>query len=157
MRIGTGYDVHPLIEGRRLILGGVEIPFNRGLDGHSDGDALVHAVIDAMLGAAGLKDIGVYFPSSDMQYKDISSLKLLQRAGDLIREHGWKVGNIDATVVAERPRLLEYISKMKQRIAVTLGIGIDQVGVKSTTAKGLGFLGRAAAIAAHAVALVEKI
>lgn len=139
------------------MLGGVEIPFDRGLDGHSDGDALVHAIIDALLGAAGLKDIGAYFPSSDMQYKDISSLKLLQRVGVLIRENGWKVGNIDATVVAERPRLLYFIPQMKQRIAETLGVGVDQVGVKSTTAKGLGFLGKGEGIAVHAVALVEKI
>ena len=157
MRIGTGYDVHPLIEGRRLILGGVEIPFDKGLDGHSDADVLVHAIIDALLGAAGLKDIGAYFPSSDMAYKDISSLKLLHHVADLIREHGWKVGNIDSTVVAERPHLLYFIPHMKERIAFTLGIGIDQVGVKSTTAKGLGFLGKGEAIAVHAVALIDKI
>ena len=157
MRVGIGYDVHPLVEGRRLVLGGVEIPFDKGLDGHSDADVLVHSIIDALLGAAGLKDIGAHFPSSDPQYKDISSLTLLRQVGGLLLSHGWKVGNIDAAVVAERPRLLDYIPQMRQRIAETLGIGMEQVGVKSTTSKGLGFLGKGEGIAAHAVALIEKI
>lgn len=157
MRVGVGYDVHPLVRGRRLVLGGVEIPFDKGLDGHSDADVLVHAIIDALLGAAGLKDIGAHFPSSDPQYKDISSLTLLRQVGDLLRDHGWKAGNIDATVIAERPRLLDYIPQMRQRIGETLGIGAEQVGVKSTTAKGLGFLGRGEGIAVHAVALIEEM
>jgi 2-C-methyl-D-erythritol 2,4-cyclodiphosphate synthase len=157
MRVGIGYDVHPLMKGRRLVLGGVEIPFDRGLDGHSDADVLVHSIIDALLGAAGLKDIGAHFPSSDPQYKDISSLTLLRHVGGLLLSHSWKVGNIDAAIVAERPHLLDYIPQMRQRIAETLGIGMEQVGVKSTTSKGLGFLGKGEGIAAHAVALIEKI
>jgi len=157
MRIGTGYDVHPLVQGRRLILGGVEIPFDKGLDGHSDGDVLVHSIIDALLGAAGLEDIGAHFPSSDPQYKDISSLTLLRQVGALLQDHGWKVGNIDATVVAERPRLLDFIPQMRERIGETLGISMGQVSVKSTTSKGLGFLGEGEGIAVHAVALVEEM
>lgn len=156
MRVGIGYDVHPLIEGRRLVLGGVEIPFDKGLDGHSDADVLVHSIMDALLGAAGLRDIGAHFPSSDPQYKDISSLILLQHVSDLLLSHGWKVGNIDAAIVAERPRLLEFIPQMQHRIAETLGIDMGKVGVKSTTSKGLGFLGRGEGIAVHAVALIEK-
>lgn len=157
MRIGIGYDVHPLVEDRRLVLGGVDIPFDRGLDGHSDADVLVHSIIDALLGAAGLKDIGAYFPSDDPQYKNISSLILLRRVGGMITEKGWRVGNIDAAVIAEQPRLLKYIPEMKRRIAETLGISTEQVGVKSTTAKGLGFLGSGEGIAVHAVVLIEGI
>lgn len=157
MRVGIGYDCHPLVEGRRLILGGVEIPFEKGLDGHSDADVLVHSVIDALLGAAGLKDIGTYFPSDDPQYKNISSLILLRRANGMIREKGWRVGNIDTAVIAEQPRLLRFIPEMKRRIAETLGISGEQVGVKSTTAKGLGYLGRGEGIAVHAVVLIERI
>ena len=157
MRIGIGYDVHPLVHGRRLVLGGVEIPFDKGLDGHSDGDVLVHSIIDALLGAAGLRDIGAHFPSSDSQYKDISSLTLLRQVGALLRDHGWKVGNIDAAVVAERPRLLDFIPQMRQRIGETLGISMEQVSVKSTTSKGLGFLGEGEGIAVHAVALIEEM
>ena len=157
MRVGIGYDVHPLVRGRRLVLGGIEIPFDQGLDGHSDADVLVHSIIDALLGAAGLKDIGAHFPSSEMQYKDISSLTLLRHVGTLLQTHGWKVGNIDATVVAENPRLLDYVPHMQQRISETLGVGMDQVGVKSTTSKGLGFLGKGEGIAAHVVALVKEL
>ena len=157
MRIGIGYDVHPLVQGRRLVLGGVEIPFNKGLDGHSDGDSLVHSIIDALLGAAGLRDIGAHFPSSDPQYKDISSLTLLRQVGALLMDNGWKVGNIDTSVVAERPRLLDYIPQMRQRIGETLGVSMEQVSVKSTTSKGLGFLGEGEGIAVHAVALIEEI
>ena len=157
MRVGVGYDVHPLTRGRRLVLGGVEIPFDQGLDGHSDADVLVHSIIDALLGAAGLKDIGAYFPSSDPQYKDISSLTLLYHVGALIRDNGWKVGNIDATIVAEQPQLSLFVPQMRQRIGETLGISTEQVSVKSTTSKGLGFLGEGEGIAVHAVALVEEI
>jgi len=155
MRVGIGYDCHALVEGRTLVLGGVDIPFDRGLEGHSDADVLVHCIIDALLGAAGLKDIGAYFPSDDPQYKNISSLILLRRVMGIITEKGWKVGNIDAAVIAEQPRLLKYIPEMKRRIAETLGISVEQVGVKSTTAKGLGFLGRGEGIAVHAVVLIE--
>jgi len=156
MRVGNGYDVHPLVQGRRLILGGVVIPFDKGLDGHSDGDVLVHSIIDALLGAACLKDIGAHFPSSDLQYKDISSLTLLRQVGAMIRDHGWSVGNIDATVVAERPRLLEFVHQMRERIGETLGISMERVSVKCTTSKGLGFLGEGEGIAVHAVALIEE-
>lgn len=157
MRVGIGFDCHPFAEGRRLVLGGVEIPFDKGLDGHSDADVLVHSIIDALLGAAGLKDIGTYFPSDDPQYKNISSLILLRRAAGMIKEKGWRVGNIDAAVIAEQPRLLRFIPEMKRRIAETLGVSVEQVGVKSTTAKGLGYLGRGEGIAVHSVVLIERI
>lgn len=156
MRVGVGYDVHPLVSGRRLVLGGVEIPFDKGLDGHSDADVLVHAIIDALLGATGLGDIGMHFPSSDPRYKDISSVSLLRQVISLLRAQGWLVCNIDASIVAEQPRLTPFISEMRGIIGDALGIDAEQVGVKSTTPKGLGFLGKGEGIAAHAVALVEK-
>jgi 2-C-methyl-D-erythritol 2,4-cyclodiphosphate synthase len=156
MRVGIGYDVHPLVEGRRLVLGGVEIPFEAGLAGHSDADALVHAIIDALLGAASLGDIGTHFPDTDPQYKDISSLRLLRQVGDLLQNQGWRVGNIDATVVAEHPQLSSFIPQMCQMIGEALGIREEQIGVKATTSKRLGFLGKGEGIAAYAVALVEK-
>ncbi len=156
MRVGVGYDVHPLVSGRRLVLGGVEIPFEKGLDGHSDADVLVHAIIDALLGATGLGDIGIHFPSSDPRYKDISSVSLLRQVVSLLRAEGWLVCNVDASIVAEQPRLTPFISEMRRIIGEALGIDAGQVGVKSTTSKGLGFLGRGEGIAAHAVALVEK-
>ncbi|HWR70287.1 MAG TPA: 2-C-methyl-D-erythritol 2,4-cyclodiphosphate synthase [Dehalococcoidia bacterium] len=156
MRVGVGYDVHPLVSGRRLILGGVEIPFEKGLDGHSDADVLVHAIIDALLGATGLGDIGVHFPSSDLRYKDISSVSLLRQVVSLLRAQGWLVCNVDASIVAERPRLTPFISEMRGIIGEALGIDVDLVGVKSTTPKGLGFLGKGEGIAVHAVAMVEK-
>ena len=156
MRVGVGYDVHPLVSGRRLVLGGVEIPFEKGLDGHSDADVPVHAIIDALLGAVGLGDIGLHFPSSDPRYKDISSVSLLRRVISLLRAEGWLVCNVDASIVAERPRLTPFTSDMRGIIAEALGIDAEQVGVKSTTSKGLGFLGKGEGIAAHAVALVEK-
>jgi len=157
MRVGIGYDVHPLARGRRLVLGGIEIPFDKGLDGHSDADVLVHAIIDALLGAAGLGDIGTHFPSDERKYKDVSSITLLRQVGALLQTHGWQVCNIDATIVAEQPHLSPFISQMQQRISETLGISPEQVGVKSTTSKGLGFVGKGEGIAAHAVALVEKL
>ena len=157
MRVGIGYDVHPLVAGRRLVLGGVDIPFDRGLDGHSDADVLVHAIIDALLGAAGLGDIGTHFPSSEPKYKDISSISLLCQIGDLLHGNGWHVGNIDATIVAEQPQLSPFVPRMRQGIGAALGISAEQVGVKSTTAKGLGSLGTGEGIAAHAVALVQKV
>jgi len=156
MRVGVGYDVHPLVSGRRLVLGGVEIPFDKGLDGHSDADVLVHAIIDALLGATGLGDIGVHFPSSDPRYKDISSILLLRQVISLLRAEGWLVCNVDASIVAEQPRLTPFISEMRGIISEALGIDVEQVGVKSTTSKGLGFLGKGEGIAVQAVALVEK-
>jgi len=156
MRVGIGYDIHPLVSGRRLVLGGVEIPFDKGLDGHSDADVLVHAIIDALLGATGLGDIGIHFPSSDPRYKDISSVSLLGQVISLLRAQGWLVCNVDASIVAEQPRLTPFISEMRGIIGETLGIDAEQVGVKSTTSKGLGFLGEGEGIAAYAVALVEK-
>jgi 2-C-methyl-D-erythritol 2,4-cyclodiphosphate synthase len=156
MRVGIGYDVHPLTQGRRLILGGVEIPFDKGLDGHSDADVVVHSIIDALLGAAGLGDIGTHFPSSEPNYKGISSIVLLRRVATMLKEEGWRIYNVDATVVAEQPRLAPFIPRMRELISQTLEVSIDRVGVKSTTSKGLGFVGEGQAIAVHAVALVDE-
>jgi 2-C-methyl-D-erythritol 2,4-cyclodiphosphate synthase len=156
VRAGIGYDIHPLVDGRRLVLGGVEVPFEKGLDGHSDADVLVHAIIDALLGAAGLGDIGLHFPSSDPRYRDVSSISLLRQVVALLHSRGWRVGNVDASIVAERPRLAPHTPRMREIIGEALGIDAGRVGVKSTTAKGLGCLGRGEGIAAHAVALVEE-
>lgn len=155
IRVGIGYDVHPLVPGRKLVLGGVDIPFERGLAGHSDADVLVHAVMDAILGAAGLNDIGIYFPPSDPAYKDISSITLLHRVGDLVRGRGWRIGNIDATIVAERPRLMPFAPQMKANIGAALAIELGQVGIKATTSEKLGFVGREEGMTAYAVALLE--
>jgi len=154
MRIGIGYDVHPLVKERRLVLGGVEIPFRKGLDGWSDADALTHAIIDALLGAAALGDIGTHFPPCEAQYKDISSLSLLKTTGDKLAAQGWQVVNIDATVIAEEPKLTGFIEKMRQSLSQALAIEIDQVSVKASTANGLGFVGRGEGIEARAVALI---
>ncbi|MCL5027090.1 MAG: 2-C-methyl-D-erythritol 2,4-cyclodiphosphate synthase [Chloroflexi bacterium] len=156
MRVGIGYDVHRLVAGRRLVLGGVEIPHERGLEGHSDADVLLHAIADALLGAAALGDIGQHFPPSDPQYRDASSLMLLARVGEIIAAAGWKVANIDAALVAEQPRVLPYVPLMRERIAGALGLEIAQVGIKATTSEGLGFAGRGEGIAAWAVALIEE-
>jgi 2-C-methyl-D-erythritol 2,4-cyclodiphosphate synthase len=156
MRVGIGYDVHSLVRGRRLVLGGVEVPFERGLAGHSDADALIHAVIDALLGAAGLKDIGSQFPDSDASYEDICSLLLLQRTNQMLRTRRWRIVNIDGTIVAQRPKLAPFIDQMRQNMAKVLGLSIEQVGVKATTSEGLGFAGREEGIAAYAVALLEQ-
>lgn len=156
MRVGIGYDVHPLTPGCKLILGGVEISFDKGLFGHSDADVLTHAIIDALLGAAGLRDIGKHFPPEDPRYKDISSLALLEEANKLLKAKGFKVGNIDAVVVAEQPKIAPFIDDMCSRIGSTLGIDSGQVMVKATTTEGLGFIGRVEGIAAYAVALVEE-
>jgi 2-C-methyl-D-erythritol 2,4-cyclodiphosphate synthase len=156
MRVGVGYDVHPLVSGRRLVLGGVEIPFEKGLDGHSDADVLVHAIIDALLGATSLGDIGTHFPSTDPRYKDVSSVSLLRQVSRLVRAEGWRICNVDASIVAEQPRLTPFIADMRGIVGEALGIDAGQVGVKSTTAKGLGFLGSGQGIAVHAVALVER-
>ena len=154
-RIGIGYDVHPFDETRPLLLGGVRIEGSPGLKGHSDADALIHAVIDALLGAAGLGDIGRHFPPGDPAYKDIDSKELLRRVRDLLREQGWRVGTIAATVIAERPRLAPYIPAMERIIAADLEIEEARVNVKATTHEGLGALGRGEGIAAMAVALIE--
>jgi 2-C-methyl-D-erythritol 2,4-cyclodiphosphate synthase len=153
-RIGAGYDIHHLVEGRRLILGGVEIPFEKGLLGHSDSDALTHAVCDALLGAAALGDIGRHFPDSDAKWKGASSLELLARVVELIAERGYRVANIDATVVAERPRLAPFIEEMRSRLAKVLEVEMEQVSVKAKTNEELDAVGRGEAMAAHAVALI---
>lgn len=155
MRIGTGYDVHRLGEGLPLWLGGVQVPHHHGLIGHSDADVLLHAICDALLGAAALGDIGKHFPDTDPQYKGISSLKLLAHVGVLLREHGYTVGNIDATVVAQCPKLAPYIQQMRSNIADTLGIAVDLVSVKATTTEHLGFEGMEEGISAQAVALLN--
>ncbi len=154
-RVGIGYDVHPLVPGRKLVLGGIDIPFDKGLSGWSDADALTHAIIDALLGAAAIGDIGSHFPPGDPQYKDISSLVLLERVRKKLAENGWQVVNIDATILAESPRLRNFIDRMRRQLSETLGINISQVGVKASTSAGLGFIGRGEGIAAYAVALIE--
>ena len=155
-RIGHGYDVHRLTEGRALILGGVQVPYALGLLGHSDSDVLTHAVMDALLGAAGLGDIGRHFPDTDERYRGISSLLLLEHVRRLLADAGWRAGNIDATVIAQRPKLAPFLDEMRQKLAATLGISPDCVNVKATTEEGLGFSGRGEGIAAHAVALLER-
>lgn len=155
MRIGSGYDVHKLTENRKLILGGVDIPYEKGLLGHSDADVLLHAVMDALLGAAALRDIGYHFPDTDDRYKGISSLKLLKETGNMIREKGFKIVNIDATVIAQRPKLKDHIEKMIENIADALEISASCVNVKATTEEGLGFTGEGLGIAASAVCLID--
>lgn len=157
MRIGHGYDVHRLVEGRKLILGGVEIPFEKGLDGHSDADVLVHAVMDALLGAAALGDIGKLFPDSDDAYLGADSVELLKKVRDVLQEHGWKPGNLDATVIAQRPKLAPYIDTMRKRIADALETDAENVSVKATTEERLGFTGSGEGIAVHAVCLIERV
>jgi 2-C-methyl-D-erythritol 2,4-cyclodiphosphate synthase len=157
MRIGIGYDVHPLVTGRKLVLGGVEIPFGKGLEGWSDADALTHAVMDALLGAAGLGDIGQHFPPGEAEYEGISSLILLDKVIEKLEEKGWRVGNIDATVVAEKPRLSEYIDDMRRTLSQVLGIDIGKISIKASTNNGLGFIGNGEGIAAYAVAMIEGI
>ena len=156
IRIGHGYDVHRLTAGRKLILGGVEISYVLGLDGHSDADVLIHAIMDALLGAAALGDIGKLFPDTDPQYRGISSLILLKTVRDAIAERGYVISNIDATIIAQKPKLAPYISEMVRGVSDTLGIMPDQVNIKATTEEHLGFTGREEGIAAHAVCLLEK-
>ena len=156
MRIGHGYDVHRIVEGRKLILGGVEIPWDKGLLGHSDADVLTHAVMDALLGAAGLGDIGGAFPDTDPAYEGISSLILLGRVMDMLTAHGFRVGNVDATVIAQRPKLAPYVPEMRQKLAEVIGIPAQRVNVKATTEEKLGFTGTGEGMAAHAVALLEE-
>lgn len=156
LRIGHGYDVHRLVEGRPLILGGMAVPYEKGLDGHSDADVLLHAIMDALLGAAALGDIGRHFPDSDPAYAGVSSMVLLKSVGGILKHAGYAVVNIDATVLAQAPKLAPYIEEMRRRIAEALGINYDRVSVKATTEEGLGFTGEGRGIAAHAVALIEK-
>ncbi|MCL2679691.1 MAG: 2-C-methyl-D-erythritol 2,4-cyclodiphosphate synthase [Dehalococcoidia bacterium] len=157
MRIGFGHDVHKLADGVPLVLGGIEIPSRQGLAGWSDADVLTHAVMDALLGAAALGDIGTHFPPGDPRYKGISSLKLLAKVGDLLKEAGYKVGNIDATVAAEQPKLAPHIPKMREALAGALNCDVDDIGIQAGTSEGLGFVGRKEGMAAWAVALIKKI
>ena len=157
IRIGHGYDVHRLAENRRLVIGGVVIPYERGLLGHSDADVLLHAISDALLGAAALGDIGHMFPDSDPKYKDADSILLLRKVGARLYTAGYTVSNIDATVIAQAPKLAPYIKEMRKKIAYALGIDIDAVSVKATTEEGLGFSGAGDGIAAHAVCLIESL
>lgn len=157
MRIGHGYDVHRLVPGRKLILGGVEIPHYLGLLGHSDADVVTHALMDALLGAAALGDIGQHFPDSDAEYLGISSLTLLGRVVDLLAKEGWRLGNADLTILAQRPKLKEHIPQMRQNLARTMGVPVSAVSVKATTEEGLGFTGTEQGIAAHGVVLLEPL
>ena len=155
-RIGHGYDVHRLVEGRKLIMGGVEIPYEKGLLGHSDADVLLHAVSDALLGALALGDIGKHFPDTDPRYKGADSIALLRHVAALVRESGWQLGNQDATVLAQAPKLAPHREQMRGNIAAALGLPVSRVSVKATTEEGLGFTGSGEGIAAHAVALLER-
>ena len=157
MRIGQGYDVHRLVEGRKLMIGGVDIPYEKGLLGHSDADVLLHAVMDALLGAAALGDIGQHFPDSDERYKGISSIALLKEVGKILQENGYMIENIDSTVIAQRPKLLPYRPQMAENIAAVLGIEKEQVSVKATTEEGLGFTGTGEGISAQAIALLSSV
>ena len=156
MRVGHGYDVHRLVEDRKLIIGGVEIPYEKGLLGHSDADVLTHAVMDALLGAAALGDIGKHFPDTDQKYKGADSIKLLEHVAALLDEKGYYTENIDCTIIAQRPKLAPYIPLMKQRLAEAAGLDVECVNVKATTEEKLGFTGEGLGIACHAVALIEK-
>lgn len=157
MRVGIGYDVHKLCENRRLILGGVEIPYEYGLLGHSDADVLVHAIMDALLGACALGDIGKHFPDTDMRYKDISSIELLKHVGTLLTENNYTISNIDSIIVAQQPKVSPYIDSMRENIADALGIDIGLVSVKATTTEQLGFEGRKEGISAHSIVSVKKL
>lgn len=157
MRIGHGYDAHRLVEGRRLILGGVEVPHVLGLLGHSDADVLTHAVMDALLGAAGLGNIGRHFPDTDPAYAGADSLKLLDHVVELLEAQGWQVGNVDATILAQRPKLAPYLERMQENLSVRMKVELGQVNVKATTEEKLGFTGAEEGIAAHAVCLLERV
>ena len=156
MRIGTGYDVHKLAEGRKLILGGVEIPYEKGLLGHSDADVLVHAIMDALLGAAALGDIGQHFPDNDEKYKGADSLKLLTAVSGMIRNSGYEIGNIDATIIAQEPKLRRFIDDMRENIAAAMKTDISSVSIKATTEEKLGFTGKLEGVSAHSVCLIYK-
>ena len=155
MRIGHGYDVHRLVEGRKLILGGAEVPYEKGLLGHSDADVLTHAVMDALLGAAGLGDIGQHFPDSDDRFLGADSLELLRQVWGMLSERGYRIGNVDVTVIAQRPKLAGFIPAMRENLAAVMGLRPEDVNVKATTEEKLGFTGEGLGIAAHAVALIE--
>ncbi len=157
IRVGHGYDVHPLVAGRDLILGGVKIQHGKGLHGHSDADVLIHAICDACLGAAGLGDVGRHFPDTDAQYKNIDSRKLLRKVEEAITERGWKIANVDSTIVAQAPRVAPYLPQMVANIAADLGIVLESVNIKATTTEKLGFAGREEGIAAHAVVLLDRL
>ena len=151
MRVGMGYDVHKLVEGRKLILGGVEIPYEKGLLGHSDADVMLHAVMDALLGAAALGDIGLHFPDTDPKYKGASSIKLLEHVGRLLEENGYVIENIDATIIAQRPKMRPHIDQMRENMAKALKIDVDQINVKATTEEGLGYTGGGEGISSQAI------
>ncbi|HEV2034916.1 MAG TPA: 2-C-methyl-D-erythritol 2,4-cyclodiphosphate synthase [Candidatus Dormibacteraeota bacterium] len=156
MRVGVGYDVHPLREGRDLIIGGIHIPYGLGLDGHSDADVLAHAIVDALFGAAGLGDIGKFFPSDDPKYEGASSLDMLSKAAEAVRAAGYRIVNVDSTVIAEEPRLQPHLHKMRQKLSASLKMNLDHINVKATSPEGLGALGHKEGIAAQAVALIEE-
>ena len=155
MRIGTGYDVHRLTEGRALILGGVHIPYALGLDGHSDADVIVHAIMDALLGAAALGDIGQHFPDTDPRFEGADSIRLLQEVGHILEEHGYQIENIDATIIAQKPKLMPYLPEMRANVARALQLSVDRVSIKATTEEHLGFTGRGEGISAQAAALLR--
>jgi 2-C-methyl-D-erythritol 2,4-cyclodiphosphate synthase len=157
MRVGLGYDVHKLVENRKLILGGVEIPFEKGLLGHSDADVLLHAIMDSLLGACALGDIGRHFPDTDNTFKGISSIALLKNTGNLISAAGYSINNIDATIIAQKPKMLPYIENMRENISKALNIDIDKINIKATTEEGLGFTGEMLGISSQSIASVEKI
>ena len=157
MRVGLGYDVHKLVEGRDLILGGVHIPYEKGLLGHSDADVLVHAIMDALLGAAALGDIGKHFPDTDARYKGINSLELLAHVGGLLEEHLYVIENIDATIIAQRPKMAPHIQMMRENIATVLEIDVEQINIKATTEEGLGFTGTGEGISSQAICAIEKL
>lgn len=157
MRIGMGYDVHRLVENRKLILGGVEIPFEKGLLGHSDADVLLHAIMDSLLGACALGDIGKHFPDTDDEFKGISSIKLLNEVRELLSKNNYKIENIDATIIAQRPKMSPYITSMRENISEALRISIDQINVKATTEEGLGFTGIEEGISSQSICLISKI
>lgn len=157
MRIGHGYDVHKLVENRKLILGGIEIPHEKGLLGHSDADVLIHAIMDSILGALALGDIGKHFPDTDQKYKDISSVVLLENVYNIMREHGYEVGNIDSTIAAQKPKLAPYIEEMRTIISTVLNTDIENINIKATTTEELGFVGRKEGISSYSVCLLRKI
>lgn len=157
MRIGHGYDVHKLVENRKLVLGGIEIPHEKGLLGHSDADVLIHAIMDSILGALALGDIGKHFPDTDQKYKDISSVLLLENVYNIMSEHGYKVGNIDSTIAAQRPKLAPYIEEMRTIISTVLNTDIENINIKATTTEELGFVGRKEGISSYSVCLLRKI
>ncbi|MCR5743425.1 MAG: 2-C-methyl-D-erythritol 2,4-cyclodiphosphate synthase [Lachnospiraceae bacterium] len=157
MRVGMGYDVHKLGENRKLIIGGVEIPYELGLVGHSDADVLLHAVMDALLGAAAMGDIGKHFPDTDIKYKDADSLKLMEEVGRLLSDRGYVIGNIDATIIAQKPKMAPYRDEMRENIARALKIDVEQVNVKATTEEGLGFTGQGLGISSQAVAMLYEM